>query len=101
MDLTKSQASLTVSTTMTWPPLVSTAKKQDRHFIPLSEEPGMTALDQSKSRLRTSVKLNTDHSGDELNDDTNESQYSEPDETENNANTIFLKTKVKRMLCSE
>ena len=86
---------------MTWPPFVSTAKKQDRHFIHLSEEPGQTALDQSKPKLRTSVTLNTDHLGDELNDDTKESQYSEPDETDKNANTIFLKTKVKRMLCSE
>ena len=47
MDLTKPQASLTFTTTMT--PWVRTVKTRDRNFIHLSEEPEQTALDQSKN----------------------------------------------------
>ena len=42
-----------------------------------------------KPRLSSSVTLNTDHSEDELSDDTNESQHSELGETEKNISTQY------------
>ena len=53
-----------------------------------------------KPRLSTSVTLNTDHSVEELSDDTNKSQHSELDETEK-VYQHKTKTKVNRMTCSK